>query len=427
MPNFIPWLVDTTTSKIRRAASGETVAPAYIPAATTTAIGGVELSDAAPPQIGTSGAQGSSTDVAREDHTHAHGAQTDPSLHANVVAGGNAGFMTGADKTKLNGIETAAEVNAAVSLASTSPNEAALGELPVYTSKSGSTLQFLSLSGERGLIAETVGGSVRIRQSERLWAPWKASGLEAYRCKSLRSRRTAGAVGDSGGSSPWLPATLLDNHGATDHLYPYMVPTGLDFYGLPHNKHRRLRGTSLSDTSSELGYQFGHDIAAGDARARTLLAWTLSGKVENVGWTDAFIEFAVEVNPTVAVYNGSNLARMISPDIGATWSGERHFSARVFLEVSSATSWSVWGEFAIYSSTGSVLREWTRSKTITAGSHSWLTAAARVQLRWRVDRDQATRLSTFDGYNQGLRQGSDLLRLHIDAYDYEPVNLVRTN
>jgi Major tropism determinant N-terminal domain/Repeat of unknown function (DUF5907) len=45
--------------------------------------------------------------AARFDDT-AHGARAGGTLHANVIAGGAAGFMTGADKTKLDGIATGA-------------------------------------------------------------------------------------------------------------------------------------------------------------------------------------------------------------------------------------------------------------------------------------------------------------------------------
>lgn len=64
-----------------------------------------------PVTIGTANADGTAVTVARADHVHDHGAQTDPTLHAAAIAGGNAGFMTGADKTKLDGIEAGAQVN----------------------------------------------------------------------------------------------------------------------------------------------------------------------------------------------------------------------------------------------------------------------------------------------------------------------------
>lgn len=51
--------------------------------------------------IGTQDA-GVSNKVARADHVHAHGDQAGGTLHADVIAGGADGFMTGADKTKLD-------------------------------------------------------------------------------------------------------------------------------------------------------------------------------------------------------------------------------------------------------------------------------------------------------------------------------------
>lgn len=53
------------------------------------------------PNIGTQDA-GTSNKVARADHVHAHGDQAGGSLHADVIAGGADGFMTGSDKTKLD-------------------------------------------------------------------------------------------------------------------------------------------------------------------------------------------------------------------------------------------------------------------------------------------------------------------------------------
>lgn len=66
------------------------------------------ISTAAPSSIGTANAEGSATSLARSDHVHNHGAQTDGSHHAAAIAAGASGFMTGSDKTKLDGIATAA-------------------------------------------------------------------------------------------------------------------------------------------------------------------------------------------------------------------------------------------------------------------------------------------------------------------------------
>lgn len=100
--------------------------------ATETTKGGVELADAAPPDIAQFGAKGVATDVARKDHTHAHGDRSGDggtahamgqiggtitdgqhgnrgggALHSNATTG-TAGFMSASDKVKLDGIESGA-------------------------------------------------------------------------------------------------------------------------------------------------------------------------------------------------------------------------------------------------------------------------------------------------------------------------------
>jgi hypothetical protein len=54
-----------------------------------------------------SNAEGTSTSVARADHTHAHGSRGGGALHADATTS-VAGFMTAADKTKLDGITSGA-------------------------------------------------------------------------------------------------------------------------------------------------------------------------------------------------------------------------------------------------------------------------------------------------------------------------------
>jgi hypothetical protein len=79
---------------------------------------GPSLADAAPPSIAASGDVGVSAEAAREDHTHAHGNQSGGSLHSVAVAASSAGFMSGADKSKLDGIASGATNTP---LASTTP------------------------------------------------------------------------------------------------------------------------------------------------------------------------------------------------------------------------------------------------------------------------------------------------------------------
>jgi hypothetical protein len=58
---------------------------------------------ATPLSVGSSNAEGSATSAARSDHVHAHGDQAGGSLHA-VATDLVAGFMSAADKTKLDSI-----------------------------------------------------------------------------------------------------------------------------------------------------------------------------------------------------------------------------------------------------------------------------------------------------------------------------------
>lgn len=62
--------------------------------------GGVTFGD--PVDIGTTNQSGVSTSAPRADHVHAHGDQPGGDLHADAVSGGADGFMTGADKAKLD-------------------------------------------------------------------------------------------------------------------------------------------------------------------------------------------------------------------------------------------------------------------------------------------------------------------------------------
>jgi len=111
---FIPWLVDTVTRKLRRAAPGELIDKDYLPTATTsdqgamsaadkTKLDGVAASAAAvssstPADVAAAGAAGASTSAARADHVHAHGSLAGGALHSAATSVA-AGFMSAADKT----------------------------------------------------------------------------------------------------------------------------------------------------------------------------------------------------------------------------------------------------------------------------------------------------------------------------------------
>ena len=68
-----------------------------------------DISTAAPSTIGTANSEGAATSLARSDHGHDHGAQTVGTLHA-VATGAVAGFMSAADKTKLDAVGLSSRV-----------------------------------------------------------------------------------------------------------------------------------------------------------------------------------------------------------------------------------------------------------------------------------------------------------------------------
>jgi len=65
---------------------------------------GTGVTFGSPVAVGSANADGSSANVPHADHVHSHGDQAGGSLHSVVIAGGNAGFMSGSDKTKLDGL-----------------------------------------------------------------------------------------------------------------------------------------------------------------------------------------------------------------------------------------------------------------------------------------------------------------------------------
>lgn len=79
----------------------------------------VELTDS-------TNAEGVATSLARSDHTHAHGSRGGGTLHA-VATTSVAGFMSGADKTKLDGIATGAAALTASAPANVTKAAAAVG------------------------------------------------------------------------------------------------------------------------------------------------------------------------------------------------------------------------------------------------------------------------------------------------------------
>lgn len=127
----------------------------------------VALSSTTPAAVGTA-AVGVGTTAARDDHVHAHGNQAGGTLHANAVAAGAAGFMTGADKTKLDALPSALSLPVSAANggtgASTLPVHAVLlgnGTSPVGSAAPSTSGQVLTSTGASGdpAFADTVTAS----------------------------------------------------------------------------------------------------------------------------------------------------------------------------------------------------------------------------------------------------------------------------
>jgi hypothetical protein len=104
------------------------------------------LSNAAPADVGTSAA-GSSTSASRADHVHAHGNQSGGALHA-VASTTVAGFLSGADKTKLDGLAAIASSGSAADLSTGVIPDARMPDLTG------------DITTSEGAVATTIGNNV---------------------------------------------------------------------------------------------------------------------------------------------------------------------------------------------------------------------------------------------------------------------------
>lgn len=101
--------------------------------------------------------------AARFDDT-AHGARAGGTLHAIAVAAGAAGFMTGADKTKLDGIAAGAQVNVPTNLTYTAATR-------VIASDTGADATLpLVTTGDAGLAPASGGGTANFLRADGTWA-----------------------------------------------------------------------------------------------------------------------------------------------------------------------------------------------------------------------------------------------------------------
>jgi hypothetical protein len=102
--------------------------------------GADELPTGTPSTIGETNTLGVIPAFVKQDHVHAHGNQTLPTHHAEVVAAGNNGFMSGADKTKLDGIEVGATSGGG------SEEATAVASTPTITNKASGLVTVDSMS-----------------------------------------------------------------------------------------------------------------------------------------------------------------------------------------------------------------------------------------------------------------------------------------
>ncbi len=127
-PGDAPSLVNSVTATAPITSTGGVNPVVGITPATPTQPGSMSAGDkakldnillsSAPPAVGASSQAGTSDRAARQDHTHAHGSQAGGTLHAVAVGGpgGSAGFMSAADKNKLDSIAAGAQVNVGTNL-----------------------------------------------------------------------------------------------------------------------------------------------------------------------------------------------------------------------------------------------------------------------------------------------------------------------
>lgn len=219
-------------------------------------------------------------------------------------------------------------------------------------------------------------------------------------------------------ASPPVGATITN---LNEHLHPFMLATVLDHEGFPHDRHQRLESNLSSGSNSRVrGYEAGDFVAKGDALLLRRIVYEQSAMVKNVGWSDAFVEHALEPNPQVTVagtrFTGANRMRMLSGELGLTWSGERLLRTRIELVVDGAQSYSWSARWRLFGSGGAVV--WERETGGSGTSFNWASTDAVLQLRWRVDR--IAKVDTYDDANQGANQGANLLRLDVREHAFLP-------
>lgn len=396
------------TSDPARQLPGDHVAPA-----TDTSAGTVLLADTAPPAVSAVGALGSETTVAREDHTHAHGAQSDPLMHSVAVPSGAAGFLSGADKAKLDGVASGAQVNASANVG-TAP---AAISTDVFDGSSGATQNFSRVRQGRGM---------RVRKGSQLIVvdrepSFMTRQLDLPRALTVSGSKVAGATlrpNLTGDVDPAIQNGSVVHDG--ENLFPFMTWATVDFYGYPHHKYVQMLNGNATDLKVSRGYEAGQEFKKGDMvrRPGRGARYEVRGLLRNLGWADAFVEFVLEPNPSAGTLEGANRMRFLSGELGFLTTSDVLLTFWCELAVRSAAAYSWEGGMRAYSSSGALLMERCSGGHTTSG-FNWIRSDCKLQLRWRVDR-----IANLDLYNddfQGSNQGANELRLDVLRLKFQPV------
>lgn len=188
--------------------------------------------------VGTANSAGASALVSRADHVHAHDNQPGGLLHALVAAGGDAGFMSGADKTKLDGIAPGAT---ATPLSNATPDQVG------------------ALTGDPGLSSS-------------------ASRSDHMHEVAVSDPVTIGTVNAPGASAYLVRADHVHAHGnqAGGSLHADVIPAGASGFMTGADK-SKLDGVSAMNTI-DIGVDFGtalEDMVTGSGTA----AWIAAGTI----------------------------------------------------------------------------------------------------------------------------------------------------
>lgn len=180
-----------------------------------------------PSSIGTANLAGASSAVPRLDHVHAHDNQPGGSLHALVVSGGASGFMSGADKAKLD------------SLTASTLRQSVFAEIVADTTTG--SVAFVSLLSQN--ITTTAGGILLVN--------FQVSGSNSNNNQQVIFRMSIDGVVKRGAA--FVSASGAANVGCAGLLYRQAVAPGIHTVLIEWrvtNNTGRIRPVTQPDTES---------------------------------------------------------------------------------------------------------------------------------------------------------------------------------